>query len=279
MAGCRRLYSAASRPGRVVFHGSRSPECLLDTALLLFVLLVLIGGYVQTVAGFAMGMILIAGSSALALYPLPVTAAVISLVSLLNIVLALRGHLYRVHVTGFVWMLIGQVPMIVFGVWLLEWLDASAERTLQILLGSFILAGCGSMMVRPEPKAEVSGRPGFLLAGMGGGILGGLFSAAAPVMGWFVYRQPLMVAEARATLLASFAISTIVRTVVVGVDGGLTVQVWTLAAWSVPLVLLSAWLGRAFPPPVTERTLRRGAFTLLFAMGGWILASALLGPA
>lgn len=248
----------------------------MDLELLLFVLLVAVGGYVQTVAGFAMGMIMVAGSSALVLYPLPVTTAVISLVSLMNIGLSLPGHLNRVYRRGFLLLCAGQVPMIGVGVWVLEWLDATAERVLSILLGSFILIGCASMMVRPEPRPAVSGSSAFFLAGLGGGVLGGMFSAAAPVMGWFVYRQPMMVAELRATLLACFAVSTLVRTAVVGAGGGLTKEVLTLAAASVPMVLLSAWLGRRFPPPVSELGLRRIAFTLLFAMGAWILVSALL---
>ena len=239
-------------------------------------LLVALGGYVQTVAGFAMGMILVAGSSALALFPLPVTTAVVSLVSLLNITLSLPGHLHRVHRRGALLLGAGQLPMIGVGVLLLEWLDASAQRSLSGLLGSFILVGCASMMIRPEPRPFLSSPAAFFAAGLGGGLLGGMFSAAAPVMGWFVYRQPLAVAELRATLLACFAVSTIVRTLWVGADGGLTPEVWTLAAASVPMVLLSAWLGRRFPPPVSETALRRIAFTLLFVMGAWILAAALL---
>ena len=244
--------------------------------LLTFLALVFIGGYVQTVAGFAMGMILIAGSSALQLYPLPVTAAVVSLVSFLNIVLSLTGHLDRVRARAFLAMLIGQLPMLAVGVWLLMWLDSSAERVLRMLLGGFILAGCTAMMIRPEPLPRVSSSAAFAVAGMGGGLLGGLFSAAGPVLGWFVYRQPWRVAEIRATLLAAFAVSTVARTGVVGADGGLTGEVWTLTAWSVPLVLVSVWLGRRFPPPLGERALRRAAFALLCAMGGWILLAALL---
>jgi uncharacterized membrane protein YfcA len=248
----------------------------VDADLLFFVLLVAVGGYVQTVAGFAMGMIIVAGSSALVLYPLPVTTAVISIVSFMNIALSLPGHLHRIHRRGFLLMCAGQIPMIGIGVWTLEWLDASAERVLSILLGGFILLGCASMMVKPEPRPEVSRPAAFFAAGLGGGMLGGMFSAAAPVMGWFVYRQPMMVAELRATLLACFAVSTLVRTMVVGAGGGLTVDVLTLAGASIPMVLLSAFLGRRFPPPVSELGLRRTAFTLLFAMGAWILGSALL---
>lgn len=247
----------------------------MDVELLLFLLLVALGGYVQTVAGFAMGMIMVAGSSALVLFPLPTTTAVISLVSLMNIGLSLPGHLHRIYQRGFLLMCAGQVPMIGVGVWVLEWLDATAERVLSLLLGSFVLIGCASMMMRPEPRPQVSPPAAFFVAGLGGGMLGGMFAAAAPVMGWFVYRQPMMVAELRATLLACFGVSTIVRTLFVGADGGLTTEVLTLAAASVPMVLLSAWLGRRFPPPVSEAGLRRIAFGMLFAMGGWIFASAL----
>ncbi len=247
----------------------------MDHALLIFLALVLFGGYVQTVAGFALGMILIAGSSALGLFPLPVTTAVISLVSLVNIFMALHGHYPRIYRRGLVWMVVGQVPCVALGVFLLNYLDASSERLLQGLLGTFILLGCGAMMLRPRPQEAVSGRAAFLAAGMGGGLLGGLFSAAGPVIGWFVYRQPLSVPEIRASLLATFALGTLARTIVVGVDGGLTSAVWMLTAWSIPLILLATWLGRRFPPALSESNLRRLAFALLFAMGGWILYAAL----
>ncbi len=249
----------------------------MDTALLIFLFLVLLGGYVQTVAGFALGMILIAASSALQLYPLPITTAVISLVSLVNIVLALHGHYPRIYRRGLLWLVLGQIPFVAVGVALLNYLDATAERALQTLLGLFIVFGCGAMSIRPQPQSQVSGRSGFLAAGVGGGLLGGMFSAAGPVIGWFVYRQPLPVAEIRATLLAAFAASTVVRTLVVGAEGGLTREVWVLTGWSIPLILLATWLGRRFPPALSESNLRRAAFALLFAMGGWILFTAVRG--
>ena len=132
------------------------------------------------------------------------------------------------------------------------------------------------MMMKPQPREARSGAFSYFAAGLGGGVLGGMFSAAAPIMGWFVYRQPMPVAELRATLLACFAVSTLVRTAYVGFGGGLTADVWTLAGLSLPVVLLTAWLGRRFPPPLSEIALRRAAFGLLLAMGAWIFGSALL---
>ena len=93
-------------------------------------------------------------------------------------------------------------------------------------------------------------------------------------MGWFNYRQPLPLARIRATLLCVFALSTSTRTVVVGAQGGLTQDVWLLALFALPLVVLGTWAGREMPPPVTETTLKRLAFGLLLLLGVWILATA-----
>jgi uncharacterized membrane protein YfcA len=41
------------------------------------------------------------------------------------------------------------------------------------------------------------------------------------------------------------------------------------------MVILGAWLGRRFPPAVSEQALKRGVFALLLVMGIWICASAL----
>jgi uncharacterized membrane protein YfcA len=99
-----------------------------------------------------------------------------------------------------------------------------------------------------------------------------MFSASGPIMGWFNYRQPLPLAIIRATLLCFFALTTATRTLVVGVQGGLTREVLTLAAVAVPLVVLGTWLGRVLPPPVSEESMKQGAFGLLLLMGVWILA-------
>lgn len=245
------------------------------TTLLLFLAATLIGSYVQSVAGFAMGMIIIAVTVGGGLLPVPVITAVVSLLSLVNIVLALRGHGHHLQRRLFRWMAAGMLPAIVAGVWLLEHLDARAQWVLELLLGVFIVAGSLSMMARPHPRPTLSPSWACFAAGFSGGLLGGMFSASGPVMGWFNYRQPLTVAEIRTTLLASFALTTTFRTVVVGAAGGLTVEVWLMFGVGLPLVLLGTWAGRRFPPPVSEMTLKRLAFALLILMGCWSIARAL----
>lgn len=242
--------------------------------LIVFLAATAVGSYVQAVAGFAMGMIIIAVMVGGGVLPVPLITAVVSLLSLVNIVLALRGHGHHLERRLFRWMAVGMLPAIVVGVWLLEHLDARAQWLLELLLGTFIVAGSLSMMIRPQPRPRLSPSWACFAAGFSGGLLGGMFSASGPVMGWFNYRQPLTVAEIRTTLLASFALTTTFRTLVVGATGGLTGEVWLLFAIGCPVVLVATWAGGRFPPPVAETTLKRMAFALLVLMGCWSIFRA-----
>jgi uncharacterized protein len=240
-----------------------------------FLLAALLGSYVQSVTGFAMGLMIIACVSSMRLVALDTASAVVSLLSFVNIALSLRGHYHLVHGRILRGLVLGQTPAIVLGVWLLGVLSTHASFVLELLLGTFLVAGSGSMMFRPRLRERPSGTATAAAAGFAGGVLGGLFAASGPVIGWFAYRQPLPVTEIRATLLGCFAVSTAIRVIAVGVAGGLDRDVWQLAGAALPIVLLGTWLGRHRPPPMSEATLRRVAFLLLTLMGSWILTSAI----
>jgi len=241
-----------------------------------FLLAVFVGSYVQSVAGFAMGMIIVAVAGGLRLLDVPTLTAVISLLTILNVCLALRGQTHFVHKQLFTWLALGQVPAIYFGLHLMTWLDGNTRWILELCLGVFITVGGLSMSLKPHPWPHVSGPMGTWLTGVSGGLVGGMFSASGPVLGWFGYSQPLKLATIRATLLACFVLTTGTRTLLVGVDGGLTDRVLGFAAAGLPVVFLGTWLGRNFAPPVSEETIKRGAYLLLLTMGVWILLSALL---
>jgi uncharacterized membrane protein YfcA len=248
----------------------------MDTAgMLLFLLTALIGSYVQSVAGFAMGLIMIAVMVGSGLVAVPVITAVVSLLSFVNIVLALRGHLHHVERRMLIAIALALPPAVWVGVFVLDVLDRQLAWLLELLLGSFIVLGSLSMMLRPRPRATVSPPWACFAAGFAGGVLGGLFSASGPVMGWFTYRQPLAVTQIRSTLLAVFALSTSLRVVMVAASGGLTRPVWLLALLGLPLVLLGTWLGRAFAPPLSEVALKRAAFGVLLLMGSAMVARSL----
>ena len=243
---------------------------------LIFLGAAFVGAYVQSVTGFAMGMIVIAVVGASGAIELPVLAAAASLITMVNIALALHGHLHWLNRSLFGWLAIGQIPAIGAGVWLLGVLDERAQWFLELLLGGFITLGCLSMMLRPHPLPRISAPWASVVAGVAGGLVGGMFSASGPIIGWFYYRQPLPLAAIRATLLCTFAMTTITRTIVVGTQGGLTNEVLWLSLFASPLVLLGTWLGRELPPPLPEAKLKQLAFGLLLVMGVWIIVSSLL---
>jgi len=193
---------------------------------------------------------------------------------LLNVCLALRGEWHKIHRPLFVWLALGQVPAIGVGLWLLLTLDTSAQQWLYLALGAFVALGSLSMTLRPIPQAQVSKPLPTFVAGVAGGLVGGMFSASGPVMGWFNYRQPLALPIVRATLLSCFFVTTSIRTLLVGINGGLTQDVWVLALWTVPVVVVGTWLGKHWPPPLAENAMKRGAFALLLGMGIWIVANA-----
>ncbi len=246
-------------------------------ALSVFLTVVLIGSYVQAVAGFAMAMLIIAVVTVGGLFDIVTITAVVSLVSFANIALSLHGHYHLVHGGVLRALCIGQLPALLAGFWLLERMSGAALSLLELLLGVFIVAGSLSMMLRPQPRATVSGNFQCLLAGFGGGLLSGLFAASGPVIGWFTYRQPLPVTEIRATLLGFFAITTVFRTALVGLHGGFTNDVLLLAAIGLPAVFLGTWVGRRWPPAVGEGGMRRMAFGMLLVMGTWIIGSVTFG--
>lgn len=241
---------------------------------IVFASAVLFGSYVQSVVGFAMGMIVVATVAASGTVSLPVLTATASIIAFVNAVVSIKGHLPSVDRTILPWMMAGQIPTVILGVWIVTVLDQQAQAALQLLLGLFIIIGSSSMMVRPVPLAQVSPRWACFTAGVGGGLCGGMFSASGPVIGWFTYRQPLELAVIRATMLLFFVAASSLRTIVVAFQGGITPEVLRLALIALPFVTVGAWLGRTMPPPISDAALKRAVFGMLLIMGFYILSTA-----
>lgn len=239
-----------------------------------FLLVALLGAFVQTVTGFALGMILIALAAGLQLVSIPVLTATASLLSLANVCIALRTQHKNIR-WDFWWLVtLGQVPAIGVGLWLMLYLHDDGVLVLQLLLGVFVLLGSLSMMRRNPLLADVSSRPARFVAGVAGGLCGGMFSASGPVMGWFFYRQPLAIEVIRPTLLACFGVTTSFRTLLVGAQGGIDAQVLWLTGASLPMIVLGTWLGGRYADRVPAEVLRKGAFGLLTVMGAVITGRA-----
>jgi uncharacterized membrane protein YfcA len=226
-----------------------------------------VGAYVQAVTGFAMGLIVVGAVAILGLAPVDVVAAVVTVLTLVNAGISLRGRVHLVHGRASLLLLAAMVPCVVLGVVLLDYMTETWATALNATLGVFVLAGAILLTLKPEPRPAPSGTGGTLLIGGVSGLFTGLFATGGPPVVYHLYREPWPVATVRMTLLAVFLVSSVARVGVLGVSGTLSLDILALSALSVPVVAAATATGRRFPPPLSDRQMRRLAFMLLMVIG------------
>jgi uncharacterized membrane protein YfcA len=247
---------------------------MLDINSLIFLLLVGVGAMVQTITGFAMGLIIMGGVTILGLAGLAETAAVVSLISLANTLVALR-RCYRVIDYSYVkFIASAMLPMLVLGVVLLDYFSTAYYHNLRMLLGGVIVASGVLLMLTPKPYAEPSGKFKKTLAGIAAGLMGGLYGAAGAPLAYLMYRQPLAINVVRASLLFLFTLSSLGRTVVVGVAGQLDARVLTLGLVAVPLVIVVTLVTARFSHLLPDALIRKCVFVLLILLGVFLMTGA-----
>ena len=241
--------------------------------LLLFAGTALLAAYVQTVSGFALGLIVMGAVGAFHLAPIAFAALVVSMISLFNVLSALWGRWHDVHRPTLKAAAAAMIPGVLVGLALLDWLQSAWLEGLRGLLGGFILAAGLLLMLRPHPRPAPSPPWKASVWGAVAGLFGGLFSTAGPPIVYHLYREPIGIPVIRATLLAFFAVATLVRIGATGAAGAIDAAVLTWVAAGLPAVLLGTWLGRLFPPHLPDLAMRRIAFVLLAGLGSALLVS------
>jgi len=239
----------------------------------LVAMIVAAGAYVQTVIGFALGLLVVGTATVAGLAPVALMAAVVSFVTLVNASTALYGrtHLVRWRDAGL--MIAGMLPAVYAGMALLGYMSRGVSHTLHLVLALFILTGGALLTLKPNARAVPAGDWRTLLMGSVGGLFTGLFATGGPPVVYHMYRQPYEIAAIRATLLATFAAACVARIGTLGWQGGLTTDVLQLSAAGVPASIVGTLLGRRFPLPLGEHEMRRVAFALLLVLGATLLAS------
>lgn len=243
----------------------------MDT--LAFLLLLGAGAFVQTITGFAMGLIVMGGVALFGLIELSSAAAVVSLVSLVNVSVALRRHYRSIYWPMVSALLLGMLPTVFLGVRLLEYLSAENLLLLKSLLGVVILVAGFLLVSKPNPYDQVSNRPVCVLTGMAAGIMGGMYGAGGAPVAYLMYRQPLMIEIVRASLLGTFAMSTLLRIGFISLEGHLTQQVWLLFSFGFPVVVIMTLVGGRVAPLLPDAKVRQAALLLLMLIGTTLILS------
>lgn len=207
-----------------------------------------VGTYFQTVTGFGLGMIVMGVTSGFDLAPVPFIAMVISFVTLVNSTVALPGKLHHIDWPAARAVLLGVLPSILVGVLLLEYLSSEFSRLLQFMLGAAIIYSGLVFAFRAKQLKVKSSQRSFFLSGFFSGLFGGLFGMAGPPVIFHFYRQPMELVVVRNMLLLVFATTSGTRTLFVMAQGALDSSTLMFSALAVPLVAISTFVGRRYPP-------------------------------
>lgn len=251
----------------------------LDAPTIGFWILAALAAWMQTLVGFALGLILMGGAGLLGLMPLPQAAMVTSILVVLNGTMMLWRGWREVDRAALSYTLIGSVPTLALGFALLNWLAGQAIGALQLMLGLVIAGAALQLVMRPHPLAQRSPPAVFVSTGAVGGILGGLFATAGPPIIWNLYRQPITLASIRVTLVAVFMANQVLRLGMALATTGIGLPVWVAAAGTVPSVMLGTYVARRWPPPFGPQAMRRLAFGLLMLSGVSLAVAGALGLA
>lgn len=237
---------------------------------------VAVATYAQTITGFAFGLLMMGGVVLTGLIPISLVAILISILSFFNAVMALYRKMGNIDREIVLLCSLSGVFTLVAGVWVLDVLSGHYVHWLQLILGVAILISSLTLVLRPLPSRYRASRASFLFFGALSGLMGGMFASSGPPLVFHFYRQPLGLKVIRDSLLLIFAINGFLRLVLVGGQGKLDMQIFWLAAMSMPVVMLFTFLGRRYPPRLSGSNLRRVAFVLLFLSGVSLCVSALV---
>jgi uncharacterized membrane protein YfcA len=246
-----------------------------EITIFLFLAIVAIGALIQTITGFAMGLIIMAGITLFGLTDIAFAAAVVSFISLLNAALALRSGYRFVDVHLVKRLLVGLLPAMVLGLLLLGYMSEHQNDLLKLILGLVVIIAGVSLMISPVPFKAVSRDSSFTACGAIGGLLAGLYSAGGAPLAYFFYRQPVSLEVIRFSLLAVFAVSTAVRALMLGVSGQLTTSILEVSLLSVPVVVVVTVTTSRFMHLIPDRIIRVTVFVVLMIVGAFLVANNL----
>lgn len=233
--------------------------------LAVFLALAAVAAYVQTVTGFAFGLIMMGGVALVHLLPLPDAAALVSALTLAN-TLQMMAKGWR-HIAWREWRLSlgASLPAIFVGFALLQWLASEHVALLRASLATAILFASLAVLRAPRPGATAPHPASYVAAGLVSGLMSGMFSAGGPPLVFRFYTSPLPIATIRETLVSIYALNSILRLAIVfGSNHRPPASIWW-GLLAVPVVMLVTAAARRWPPPLSPTALRVVVVALLAA--------------
>jgi uncharacterized protein len=219
-----------------------------------------VASYLQTVTGFAFGLIFMSAVATSEIIRIEDGATIVSILSLLNAGILLAREWKYVSRISFVKIVPIALVATVIGAMLLPVVLSQSLIWLKLILGVVVILSSLQLL---WPRTDVgTDQPmlAFSLCGLAGGLMGGLFAIPGPPIVYTLQRYLPSQREIRATLVAIFASITGVR---LGLSSFLTVPTDELG----PVTIVSTVLAYRRPPPLSADMLRFITVCLLVLTG------------
>ncbi|CAN7678189.1 TSUP family transporter [Pararhizobium sp. LjRoot238] len=235
-----------------------------------------VAAYMQTLTGFAFGLIMMGGIGLSGLMPLPEAAVLVGCMVLVNAAQVLARGWRDIAWPEFWPVIIFSLAALTAGYWLLGVMVSASIDWLKLVLGIVIIASSLQLALKPQPLAVRSSSASFVFFGAVAGLMGGLFSTAGPPLVYHLYRQPLPAISIRETLVAVFAVNAVIRLAMVAAAGDVPHSGFWWGLLCIPVVMIMTFAAKRWPPPLSALSIRRMAFGLLLLSGLSLAVPALL---
>lgn len=246
------------------------------TELYILIPAILLGGIVQTCAGFGSALV----AMPLFLYVLEKEAAapVYAMLGLFISGTVFYQNRASISPREALPLIIASVPGIAVGVYLLQTADGTViKRVLGVILIAYAL---WMMLRRDRPASTRTSREGsagagmLAIAGVAGflsGVLGGAFNTSGPPLLLYASIRGWPKEQFRSILQTVYIVGgalTVAGHTAGGLVNGRTV---TLAACSLPGLVLGLWIGRRIDRRISQEQFVRMTLALILLLGGWLL--------
>jgi uncharacterized protein len=185
---------------------------LNDIAVMLAI--VLLAGVVTGISGFGFGLVSVATLATVR--SLPEAVVMVNVIALFvcsyNLWTVRRDLNWRDALP----LILSSLPMAVVGVYLLQTLDA---RWIEWMLAAAILAGCVVALWSPKAVMLQKPYPGSIVAGMLGGLLGGVLASGGPPVVLYCLLRGWDKSAMKAVLSGYFAVIAVWRLIVLATQG------------------------------------------------------------
>jgi uncharacterized membrane protein YfcA len=234
--------------------------------LILAALAVMLGAFIQTGVGFGVGLV----AAPLLMFTLPATVpGTLLIVGGLMAMITLLAEWRSVDWPKLGWTLLGRLPGVVAGTWLLV---VASKQWLGVIIGVIVLIAAGLQWWRWNVALNTRN---LLIAGVISGASGTISSIAGPPLAMVLAGEPGP--KVRSTMAVNFVLGTVMSLVGLASTGNVTTYHWVHAALLLPPLVIGAALGRPLARYLDSGRTRAAILIMAGISGLALVISSLLG--